>query len=80
MLCCGARGRDRCLHVVAASDAAHRCQPLRDEVCSGPSSVPFRSGKHYPCGYGEARLVGGQVVGILYIGAPPRKGQLSLDL
>lgn len=47
---------------------------------SGPSSVPFRSGKHYPCGYGEARLVGGQVVGILYIGAPPRKGQLSLDL
>jgi hypothetical protein len=50
-------------------------QPL-----SGPSSVPFQSGKRYECEYGEAKMVGGQVVGILYLGHPPRKGQLSLNL
>jgi hypothetical protein len=50
-------------------------QPL-----SGPSSISFRSGTHYSCGDSEARVVGGQIVGILSIGAPPRKGQLSLDL
>lgn len=50
-------------------------QPL-----SGPSSVPFRSGKSYPCEHSEARMVGKQVVGILYIGHPPRKGQLGLNL
>ena len=47
---------------------------------TGPSNIPFRSGKHYSCDYGEAKLVGGQVVGILYLGVPPRKGQLSLHL
>jgi Zn-dependent peptidase ImmA (M78 family) len=50
-------------------------QPL-----AGPSKIPFRSGKHYSCDYGEAKRVGGQVVGILYMGVPPRKGQLSLGL
>lgn len=50
------------------------------QPCSGPSSVPFRSRKSYPCEYGEAKMVGGQVVGVLYLGHPPRKGQLGLDL
>lgn len=47
---------------------------------SGPSSLPFRSGKRYPCEYAEAKLVGGQVVGILYLGHPPRRGHLGLNL
>lgn len=47
---------------------------------AGPSSVPFRSGKRYPCDYAEACMIGTQVVGILYLGVPPRKGQLSFGL
>jgi hypothetical protein len=46
---------------------------------AGPSFVPFRSRKRFPCGHAEARLVGGQVVGVLYLGHLPRKEQLSLD-
>lgn len=50
-------------------------QPL-----SGPSYIPFRSGKTYSCEYAEARMIGNQVVGILYLGHRPGKGQLGLDL
>jgi len=50
-------------------------QPL-----SGPSCVPFQSGKSYPCKHAEAKIVGGQVAGILYMDHPPRKGQLGLNL
>lgn len=47
---------------------------------AGPSTIPFRSGKHFPCGHGEAKVLGGQVLGILYLGVPPRKGQLGLGI
>lgn len=50
-------------------------QPL-----SGASCIPFRSGKSFPCEHGEARIIGNQVVGILYQGHPPRRGQLGLGL
>jgi hypothetical protein len=51
------------------------------QSASGPSSVTFhKSGQTIPCEHGEAKLVRGRVVGILYRGHPHRKGQLRLEL
>jgi Zn-dependent peptidase ImmA (M78 family) len=47
----------------------------------GPSFVPFpHSGQRKPCEHAEAKPLGDRVVGILYDGHPPRKGQLGLNL
>lgn len=46
----------------------------------GPSYVPFPSGARIECEYAEAKPVGDRVAGILYLGHPPRKGQLDLGL
>ena len=50
------------------------------ERAAGPSYVPFKSGKTYPCEHAEAKMVGNQLVGILYQDHPRRRGQLGLGL
>lgn len=47
---------------------------------AGPSYVPFRSGSRMECEHGEATPLGDRVVGILYRGHPPRRGQLGLGI
>jgi IrrE N-terminal-like domain len=44
---------------------------------SGPTYVPFPSGKRMPCD-GQAQRLGSRVVGILYLDSPSSQDQLSL--
>lgn len=48
---------------------------------AGPTFLRFpNSGKEKAIQHGEAKMVGNQVVGILYEGHPPRRGQLTMEL
>jgi IrrE N-terminal-like domain len=47
----------------------------------GPGYVLFpNSRRKMPCRHAEAKPAGDRVVGIIYVGNPPRRGQLGLDL
>lgn len=51
------------------------------QPASGPSRVVFpTTGRILPCEHGEAEMIGGRVVGILYCEHPRRKGQLEMEL